>query len=205
MRSAWRWPRSCWRSASTGPSCKIVDHRTWVFMGDGCLMEGISHEAASLAGTWGLDKLVAFWDDNKISIDGNTDGWFTDNTPARFEAYGWNVVRGVDGHDADAIKTAIDTALKSQRQADPDLLPHHDRFRLAQQGRQGILARRAAGQGRNRRHARGAELGARRVRDPAGDLRRLARRQRRPACARTEWNRAVRPATPRAIRSWPPS
>ena len=91
----------------------IVDHRTWVFLGDGCLMEGISHEAASLAGTWGLGKLVAFWDDNKISIDGNTDGWFTDDTPKRFEAYGWNVIRGVDGHDAVEIKTAIETALKS--------------------------------------------------------------------------------------------
>ena len=91
----------------------VVDHRTWVFMGDGCLMEGISHEAASLAGTWGLHKLVAFWDDNKISIDGNTDGWFTDDTPARFEAYGWRVIRGVDGHDPVEIKQAIDTALKS--------------------------------------------------------------------------------------------
>ncbi|WP_374554803.1 transketolase [Thermomonas sp.] len=92
----------------------IVDHRTWVFLGDGCLMEGISHEAASLAGTWGLGKLVAFWDDNKISIDGNTDGWFTDDTPKRFEAYGWNVIRGVDGHDPVEIKTAIETALKSE-------------------------------------------------------------------------------------------
>jgi transketolase len=95
------------------PDFDIIDNRTWVFVGDGCLMEGISHEAASLAGTWGLHKLVAFWDDNKISIDGNTDGWFTDDTPARFEAYGWNVVRGVDGHDAVEIKTAIETALKS--------------------------------------------------------------------------------------------
>ena len=95
------------------PELEIVDHRTWVFMGDGCLMEGVSHEAASLAGTWGLHKLVAFWDDNKTSIDGNTDGWFTDNTPARFEAYGWNVIRGVDGHDDVEIKTAIETALKS--------------------------------------------------------------------------------------------
>ncbi len=94
------------------PEYEVVDHRTWVFMGDGCLMEGISHEAASLAGTWGLHKLVAFWDDNKISIDGNTDGWFTDDTPARFEAYGWRVIRGVDGHDPVEIKTAIDTALK---------------------------------------------------------------------------------------------
>ncbi|MGY0620456.1 transketolase [Lysobacter sp. A378] len=95
------------------PEQAIVDHRTWVFMGDGCLMEGISHEAASLAGTWGLNKLVAFWDDNHISIDGDTAGWFTDDTPARFEAYGWNVVRDIDGHDADAIKRGIDTALLS--------------------------------------------------------------------------------------------
>ena len=93
------------------PEYEIVDHRTWVFLGDGCLMEGISHEAASLAGTWGLGKLVCFWDDNHISIDGNTEGWFTDNTPERFEAYGWNVVRGVDGHDPDSIKAAIDGAL----------------------------------------------------------------------------------------------
>ncbi|KAB8181275.1 transketolase [Lysobacter maris] len=95
------------------PGFDVVDHRTWVFLGDGCLMEGISHEVASLAGTWGLNKLVAFWDDNHISIDGNIDGWFTDDTPARFEAYGWNVIRGVDGHDAAAIKAAIEAALAS--------------------------------------------------------------------------------------------
>ena len=93
------------------PGFDVVDHRTWVFMGDGCLMEGISHEAASLAGTWGLGKLVAFWDDNGISIDGQVEGWFTDDTPARFEAYGWRVIRDVDGHDADAIKAAIESAL----------------------------------------------------------------------------------------------
>ncbi len=91
----------------------LIDHRTFVFMGDGCLMEGVSHEAASLAGTWGLGKLVCFWDDNKISIDGNTEGWFTDDTPARFEAYGWQVVRNVNGHDPVEIRTAIDTALKA--------------------------------------------------------------------------------------------
>ena len=95
------------------PEFEVVDHRTWVFLGDGCLMEGISHEAASLAGTWRLHKLIAFWDDNHISIDGDVQGWFTDDTPARFEAYGWNVIRGVDGHDAVEIKTAIETALKS--------------------------------------------------------------------------------------------
>ncbi len=93
------------------PEFEIVDHRTWVFMGDGCLMEGVSHEAASLAGTWGLNKLVCFWDDNRISIDGNTQGWFTDDTAARFESYGWNVIRGVDGHDAASIKSAIESAL----------------------------------------------------------------------------------------------
>jgi len=85
----------------------IVDHYTYVFLGDGCLMEGISHEACSLAGTLGLGKLIAFYDDNGISIDGHVEGWFTDNTPKRFEAYGWHVVRDVDGHDADAIKKAV--------------------------------------------------------------------------------------------------
>jgi transketolase len=88
----------------------IVDHHTYVFMGDGCLMEGISHEACSLAGTLGLGKLIAFWDDNGISIDGHVEGWFTDNTPARFEAYGWHVIAGVDGHDPEAIKKAISMA-----------------------------------------------------------------------------------------------
>jgi transketolase len=92
------------------PEFEVVDHSTWVFMGDGCLMEGVSHEAASLAGTWGLGKLVAFWDDNRISIDGDTSGWFTDDTAARFEAYGWQVIRSVDGHDPVEISQAIRTA-----------------------------------------------------------------------------------------------
>ncbi len=92
------------------PGHQIVDHHTYVFMGDGCMMEGISHEACSLAGTLKLGKLVAFWDDNGISIDGHVEGWFTDDTAARFEAYGWHVVRGVDGHDPDAIKAAIEQA-----------------------------------------------------------------------------------------------
>jgi transketolase len=89
---------------------KIVDHHTYVFLGDGCLMEGISHEACSLAGTLGLGNLIAFWDDNGISIDGHVDGWFTDNTPMRFEAYGWHVIADVDGHDADAISKAVQLA-----------------------------------------------------------------------------------------------
>ena len=85
----------------------IVDHYTYCFLGDGCLMEGISHEASSLAGTLGLGKLIAFWDDNGISIDGHVEGWFTENVPARFESYGWHVIAGVDGHNPEAIAAAI--------------------------------------------------------------------------------------------------
>jgi transketolase len=92
------------------PGFKIVDHYTYVFMGDGCLMEGISHEVCGLAGTLGLGKLIGFYDDNGISIDGEVRGWFTDDTPKRFEAYGWHVVAGVDGHDAAAVKRAIEEA-----------------------------------------------------------------------------------------------
>ncbi|EJH4016122.1 transketolase [Vibrio cholerae] len=92
------------------PGHDIVDHFTYVFMGDGCLMEGISHEACSLAGTLGLGKLIAFWDDNGISIDGHVEGWFSDDTPKRFEAYDWHVIPAVDGHDADAINAAIEAA-----------------------------------------------------------------------------------------------
>lgn len=88
----------------------IVDHNTYVFLGDGCLMEGISHEACSLAGTLGLGKLIAYWDDNGISIDGHVDGWFTDDTPKRFEAYGWHVIADVDGHDPEAIAKATEMA-----------------------------------------------------------------------------------------------
>ncbi|HIF9535278.1 TPA: transketolase [Photobacterium damselae] len=88
----------------------IVDHHTYVFMGDGCMMEGVSHEACSLAGTLGLGKLIAFWDDNGISIDGHVEGWFSDDTPKRFEAYGWHVIPAVDGHDAEAINSAIEAA-----------------------------------------------------------------------------------------------
>ncbi|MES9897488.1 MAG: transketolase [Sedimenticola sp.] len=89
---------------------EIVDHNTYVFLGDGCMMEGISHEACSLAGTLGLGKLVAFWDDNGISIDGHVEGWFTDDTPKRFDSYGWHVISGVDGHDADALNAATEAA-----------------------------------------------------------------------------------------------
>jgi transketolase len=93
------------------PGFEIINHRTWVFLGDGCLMEGISHEVCSLAGTLGLGKLVVFYDDNGISIDGEVSGWFTDDTVGRFEAYGWQVVPGVDGHDPESIRHAIEAAL----------------------------------------------------------------------------------------------
>ena len=96
------------------PGHNIVDHRTYSFLGDGCLMEGISHEACSLAGTWGLSNLIVFWDDNGISIDGHVDGWFTDDTPKRFEAYGWQVIRDVDGHNAAAIENAVGRAQAEQ-------------------------------------------------------------------------------------------
>ncbi|MBP5988912.1 MAG: transketolase [Piscinibacter sp.] len=97
------------------PGHTVIDHRTWVFLGDGCLMEGISHEACSLAGTWRLNKLVAFYDDNGISIDGDVKGWFRDDTPARFEAYGWTVIRNVDGHDRLALDAAIEAAKSSSQ------------------------------------------------------------------------------------------
>jgi transketolase len=92
------------------PGMEVVDHRTYVFLGDGCLMEGISHEVCSLAGTLGLGKLIGFYDDNGISIDGHVQGWFTDDTPQRFEAYGWHVVRNVDGHSFEAVQAAVEQA-----------------------------------------------------------------------------------------------
>jgi transketolase len=96
------------------PGHTIVDHHTFVFLGDGCLMEGVSHEACSLAGTWELGKLICFYDDNGISIDGEVQGWFTDDTPRRFEAYGWQVIRNVDGHDPDAILRAVRKARRER-------------------------------------------------------------------------------------------
>jgi transketolase len=97
------------------PDAKIVDHHTYVFLGDGCLMEGISHEACSLAGTLKLNKLIALYDDNGISIDGHVEYWFGDDTPKRFEAYGWNVIRHVDGHDVEAVDAAIAAAKRADK------------------------------------------------------------------------------------------
>ncbi|MGZ9059120.1 MAG: transketolase family protein, partial [Burkholderiaceae bacterium] len=102
------------------PAFEIVDHRTYVLMGDGCMMEGISHEAASLAGTWQLDKLIAIYDDNGISIDGEVKPWFTDDTVKRFEAYGWNVIGPIDGHDAAAVDRSIGSG--KQQSAKPTLI-----------------------------------------------------------------------------------
>jgi transketolase len=99
------------------PGFDIVDHYTYVFLGDGCLMEGISHEVCSLAGTLGLSKLIVMYDDNGISIDGKVDGWFRDDTPKRFEAYGWHVVPNVDGHDVAAVDAAIAAAKKAGKPA----------------------------------------------------------------------------------------
>lgn len=97
------------------PGHSIIDHHTYTFLGDGCLMEGISHEVCSLAGVWGLNKLICFYDDNGISIDGHVDGWFRDDTKKRFEAYGWNVIGPIDGHDSQAISHAIESAKKEQQ------------------------------------------------------------------------------------------
>jgi transketolase len=120
----------------------IVDHRTWVFLGDGCLREGISHEACSLAGRLGLGKLMAFWDDNGISIDGEVDGWFTDDTPARFEAYGWQVIRDVDGHDPVEIQQAIETALGQDKR--PTLICCRTVIGYGSPGKQGTAATHGA-------------------------------------------------------------
>ena len=94
------------------PGHAVVDHHTYVFLGDGCLMEGISHEACSLAGVWGLSKLIALYDDNGISIDGDVRGWFRDDTRARFESYGWNVLGPIDGHSTESVESALSTAKK---------------------------------------------------------------------------------------------
>jgi transketolase len=136
----------------------VVDHNTYVFMGDGCLMEGISHEAAALAGAWKLNKLVALYDDNGISIDGQVAPWFIDNTAVRFAAYGWNVLGPIDGHDAELVANSIEGAKKSERQAHADHLQDAHRQGLAEprQHRQG--PRRAAGRRGNQAHARSPQL-----------------------------------------------
>ncbi len=162
------------------PGHDIIDHHTYVFVGDGCLMEGISHEACSLAGTLGLGKLIVFYDDNGISIDGDVKGWFTDDTPRRFAAYGWNVIAAVDGHDAAAIDRAIIAAKSQHATADADLLQDRHRQRGADQGRRPRRARRPAWRRRNRRHAHRAQMDRGAVRDTAAYRRRVGRARSRP-------------------------
>ncbi len=157
------------------PGHDIVDHHTYVFLGDGCLMEGISHEACSLAGTLGLGKLIAFYDDNGISIDGEVEGWFTDDTPKRFEAYGWHVVRGVDGHDADAIKAAIEEARAVDDK--PTLICCQTIIGFGSPNKQGKEECHGAALGEDEiaADAQGAWLELRSVRNSGRDLRRLER------------------------------
>ena len=134
-RLEWRLRRSCWRPEFNRPGHEVVDHYTYVFLGDGCLMEGISHEACSLAGTLGLGKLIAFYDDNGISIDGRVEGWFTDDTPKRFDGYRWHVVANVDGHDSEAVHASHRRRQGSRRPALAHLLQDGHCEGLAQQSR----------------------------------------------------------------------
>ena len=139
------------------PGLDIVDHRTWVFAGDGCLMEGISHEACSLAGTWKLGKLICFYDDNGISIDGEVDGWFTDDTVKRFEAYGWQVIPDVDGHDSDAISAAVERALSDDDR--PTLICCKTVIGFGSPNKQGTASTHGAPLGDDEIAASRAELG----------------------------------------------
>ncbi|MEM9207862.1 MAG: transketolase [Pseudomonadota bacterium] len=139
------------------PGFDIVDHRTWVFTGDGCLMEGISHEACSLAGTWKLGKLICFYDDNGISIDGEVEGWFTDDTVQRFEAYGWQVIPDVDGHDGEAIAAAVDQALADEER--PSLLCCKTVIGFGSPNKQGTASTHGAPLGGDEIAASRAELG----------------------------------------------
>ena len=157
------------------PGHDIVDHYTYVFLGDGCMMEGISHEACSLAGTLGLGRLIAVYDDNGISIDGETDRWMKEDTAARFRAYGWHVIDDVDGHDADSIAEALAEA--KRRDDRPTLICCRDRYRVrcAEKAGHGSDPWRPARRGRDRGHPRGARLGC-------GAVRAAGRRPRRLEC-----------------------
>jgi transketolase len=139
------------------PGHEIVDHRTWVFLGDGCLMEGVSHEACSLAGTLKLGKLICLYDDNKISIDGDVSGWFTDDTAGRFEAYGWQVIDGVDGHDSAAVARAIEQALADS--ARPSLICCKTVIGFGAPNKQGTASTHGAPLGEDEVAASRVELG----------------------------------------------
>ena len=150
------------------PGLEIVDHYTYVFAGDGCMMEGISHEACSFAGRHGLGKLIVFYDDNGISIDGKVIGWFTDDTAKRFEAYGWNVAPNVDGHDADAVHAAIKAARAEKSRPSLICCKTIIGFGCAEQTRHGSDPRRGAGRRRSGGRAQDAELAVRAVRRAGG-------------------------------------
>ena len=182
----------------------IVDHHTYVFLGDGCLMEGISHEACALAGAWKLGKLIALYDDNGISIDGQVTPWFIDDTPARFKAYGWNVIGPIDGHDVDAIDRAIADAQPQRRQAHADR--RQDAYRQGQpQSRQhGQGPRRGARPGGSQAHARSDGLAARALRRAGGGLWRLGRQAPRARPRKPSGTSASPPTAP-PIPSWPPN
>ena len=188
------------------PGIEVVDHRTYVFMGDGCMMEGVSHEAASLAGTLGLGKLLAIYDDNGISIDSEKstmEHWFTDDTPKRFEAYGWNVIRAVDGHDFEAIEQAVRAA---QAVSDrPSLLCCKTIIGKGAPNKANTGAAHGAALGRRKsqRHEQpwAGNMGRSRFQQtftPAG-------MQRRAASSWRQTGKRSSRATPSSIQSWPPS
>ncbi len=163
------------------PGHEIVDHRTWFICSDGDLMEGISHEAASIAGFLGLEKLIGIWDDNHISLDGPTSLSFGEDVPARFAAYGWRVIRVEDGNDADAIDAAMAERERARRPPHPDRLPHPHRLRIARQAGHLERARLSARPRRGRRHqarlrlARGRAVPGPRRRRGAGPVELVAR------------------------------
>jgi transketolase len=180
----------------------VVDHHTYVFLGDGCLMEGISHEAAALAGAWKLGKLIALYDDNGISIDGQVAPWFIDNTAQRFVAYGWNVIGPIDGHDAAAVSAAIAEAKKTADRPTLIICKTHIGKGSAQprQHRQG--PRRAAGRRRNQAHPRIHWLEPRAVCHPQRGLCRLGCQSSQAKRPRQPGKRSlprIRPPTPH----WP--
>jgi transketolase len=181
----------------------VVDHHTYVFLGDGCLMEGISHEACALAGAWKLNKLIALYDDNGISIDGQVAPWFIDNTALRFAACGWNVIGPVDGHDVAAVDAAIAQAKTSADKPTLIICKTHI-------GKGSPTAptppRRTASRWAPRKSSSRAKrwAGPRALRDPRRRLRRLGRQGRR-ARRRGRLERSALPPTRRPTPSWPPS